>query len=330
MALAVVIGTAMTFMYTYIMGKFPGLGMPEILDKFLPKMVVKPIMVFMAAMWIIGPSIALVSYAVLINRFINPDTSPVMVLILLSGVCIYAATRSTLTLAFLVEMGMLINFPIILFILLKAVRSDAINWDAIRTVANYWTQMPNLQSVGAASYIFTGYVSFAIYNRLMPPNIRIRHRWIIPISGSAILLLTFFVPIGFHGTEAVENYLYVWSVTADSLMMNYGFIERVIFMFLIMYLNLTLIYTASGWHQAIEFLKALSNSYKPSVDDVPMKRNGFIYSTVIALLTVIYLYYVNEKTTFAISGYWLSFRMFIEIGTVVTMFIFARKGTNSS
>ncbi|MFC4102774.1 hypothetical protein [Paenibacillus xanthanilyticus] len=330
MAISVVVGTGLCLMFTSIMCKYPGQGLPEILNQFLPRSVTLPFMIFMAVMWIIGPSIAVVSYAVLINRFINPDTSPILVLVLLCVVCLYAATRPTMTIIFLIEMGLVLNLPLILFILFKAVRNDAINWDAIHTVANYWTQMPKWNAIGAATYIFTGYVNLAVYNRAMPPNVRIRHRWTIPLVGLLVLAMTFFVPIGFHGTETVDEYLYVWSLTADSMIMSYGFIERVIFVFLIMYLNLTLIYTASGWHQAIEFLKGLAKDYKPDIDGVPMKKAGVLIGTAIVVATVLYLYLFNEKITFQLSEYWLGFRLIVEIATVGFLFMLVRKGKTRS
>ena len=47
-------------------------------------------------------------------------------------------------------------------------------------------------------------------------------------------MIPFFVPIGFHGTVGVEDYVYLWSMTADSMMTEYGFINRVLFVFLLL------------------------------------------------------------------------------------------------
>lgn len=319
MGVAVLIGSTLAIMFTYVMKAFPGKGLPEILGEFFPKIITIPFLLFMAGMWLTASSIALVCYAVLINRFFNPDTSPIIVLVFLVVICIYTSSRSSLTVIFIIEMGLLINAPLLLLILLKAARSTFIDWDAIRTVANYWHKPPKLQPVSAATYIFTGYINYAIYNRLNPPNFRIRYRWIIPAFGILILLMTFFVPIGFHGTETVDNYLYIWSVTSDSMLMEYGFIERVIFFFLILYLNLTLIYTTSGWHQAMELVKSCLPKSNPQIDTSKTPKANWIITSTFALLTLVYNYLFNEKDHYDITNYWLTIRMFVEIASVLLL-----------
>ncbi len=71
---------------------------------------------------------------------------------------------------FIVEIGLIVNAPIIMFVMFKAVRSTQLNWDAIRVVANYVTEMPTLTSVAAATFIFTG---ISIYRYLIGSSRRI-------------------------------------------------------------------------------------------------------------------------------------------------------------
>ncbi|GGD73973.1 GerAB/ArcD/ProY family transporter [Paenibacillus nasutitermitis] len=330
MIIAPFIGTGLAFLFIRVMHKFPGKGLPEILEQFFSKMVAVPILLFNAAIWLIASIIAVVSYAVLINRFFNPDTSPLIVLVLLCLVCAYAATRSSLSMIFLIEMGLLINMPLIVLLLVKAIRSNAISWDAVRTVAHYWSQPPKLQPLGAATFLFTGYMHYAIFNRVNPPNFRLKYRWLIPVSCTLIMLITFFVPIGFNGTETVDDYLYLWSVTSDSMLMSYGFIERVLFVFLILYLNLTLIYTASGWHQAMEFIKSCLPHNKINIDPEKTPLANWIIVSTFIIMTIATYYLVNEKQVSMISSAWLSVRMFTEVGVVGILFILALRRKKSS
>lgn len=330
MAVAVVIGSTLALMFTKVMKAFPGKGLPEILQQFFPKIITIPFLLFVALMWLVASSIALIGYAVLINRFLNPDTSPLIVLGFLVLIITYSSSRSSLTVIFIIEMGLLINTPLLLFILLKAARSTAVDWDAIRTIANYWNKPPKLQPVSAASYIFTGYINYAIFNRLNPPNFRLRYRWVIPVFGTFILLLSFFVPIGFHGTESVDNYLYIWSVTADSMLMEYGFIERVIFLFLILYLNLTLLYTTIGWHQAMELVKSCLPHSNPQIDTRKTPKVNWIITSIFALFTLVYAYLFNEKDHLNITTYWLTIRMFTEAASVLFLFVLVLRRKSST
>jgi hypothetical protein len=286
-------------------------------------------MLFYAFMWWFATSMVVVAYAILINRFFNPDANSIIILLVLVLACGYAATRSSLTVMLVIEIGLIINAPVIMFVLFKAVRSPQLNWDSIRVIANYVTEMPALTTVAAATFIFSGYQNMSLFNRLLPPNFRFKHRWMYPVFGTLILLITFFVPIGFHGTETVSHYIYIWAETADSLIMQYGFVERVLFLFLIIFLNLTLVYTMSGWHQAMEFIKSCFPGMKPEIDSPQAPIANYVIVAFFALITIIYLAFTNEKHNLLITAYWLNIRMFVEIITVIWIFILSRRRSRS-
>lgn len=264
-----IISAVFIYMFTSALKRFPGKGIPEILSMFMPKWIVSPIMLFYAVMWWFSTTSVVVAYAVLINRFFNPDSKTTIILLFLTLAAAYGASRSTLTVMLILEISIIINTPIILFILFKMVQNPQLNMDAIRIIASYVNEMPTITTISAATFIFTGYINLSLFNRLMPPNFRIKHRWMYPLLGFFILLITFFIPIGFHGTEGVDNYIYLWTVTADSITMQYGFIERVLFLFLIVFLNLTLVYTMIGLHVAMDFVKSVLPKYKPDLDTPP-------------------------------------------------------------
>ncbi|MGO4185706.1 GerAB/ArcD/ProY family transporter [Paenibacillus sp. MCAF9] len=325
----IVIGTILVYMYTSAMARYPGKGLPEILKLHSPQWLVTISMLFFSIMWWFATTIVVVAYAILINRFFNPDADANVILAMLVIACGYAATRSTLSVMFIIEIGMIVNAPIIIFILFKAVRSNQLNWDAIHVVANYITEMPTLTCIAASTFIFTGYINLSLFNRLFPPNFRFKFRLIYPIAGAVILLITFFVPIGFHGTEGVNQYIYIWSQTADSLLMQYGFIERVLFLFLIVFLNLTLVYTMSGWHQAMEFVKSCFPSYKPEFDSLKTPMSNYVIIGIFALLSILYLMLTNEKMNMLITTYWLIVRFFVEILIVVWVFALSKRRSKS-
>ncbi|WP_168122807.1 GerAB/ArcD/ProY family transporter [Paenibacillus sp. HB172176] len=320
------IGTALIYMYTSAMQRFPGKGLPEILKEFCPKWIVAGLMMFYAVMWWFSAAIVIVAYAILINRFFNPDANITTILVMLLVVCAYAASRSTLTVMFSIEISLVLNAPLVLFMLFKMFSSRRLNFDAMHIVANYAKVMPTIASLAAATFIFTGYINLSLYNRLFPPQFVFKLRWVYPVIGFMILLSSFFVPIGFHGTAAVDRYIYIWPITADSLMMHYGFIERVLFLFLIIFLNMSLTYTMSGWHQAMEFVKSsIMPQKKPVVDSRETPLSNYIIIVVFALATLLYDHWINEKLNLIITQYWLILRMFTEILTVLAIFIYSRR-----
>ncbi|WP_127529799.1 GerAB/ArcD/ProY family transporter [Paenibacillus kobensis] len=314
---AAVIGPLFGIVFIRTITKYPGKGVPEILNENYPRWVTVPAFLFFALMWFSAASITVDAYAVLINRFFNPDANVLVILGVMCVICLYAATRSTLSMLFIMEIMLLLNVPLIVMLLVKAGGSDQMNWDAIRTASNYVQSMPKLAPLAAATFIFTGYLNLSIYNRVLPPNYKFKRGYLLPVFGIGVLATTYFIPIGLHGIDGVSSYLYVWSATSDSLAMEYGFIERVLFVFLILYLNLTLIYTASGWHQAMEMIKSCFPKYKPSIDEHPVPRSNYVIVSVFAVITVAALYLLNEKHLTEFTSYWLIIRMFSEYGLVI-------------
>ncbi len=308
MLLAIPFGTMLVLVFSSSMTKFPGKAVPEILYERYPRWFVTPVMWVLASIYLLGSIIVLVAFSVVINRFYNPDTSSTIVLYLLIAACIYCATRTTLSLLFILEMLIIINAPLVVFVLGKALFTSDLDWDAMHTVANYVTVKPNLDSFAAATYIFSGYLNLSILNRALPPNFRLKHRWIIPLVGTLAMFTSVFIPIGFHGTEGVDEYLFIWSITADSMKMEFGFIERVLFLYLILYLNLTLLFTTFGWHKAMEFLKSTSKSYKPELDADKTPILNWVICGSFGLLTIIYSIVVDEKQNYNIAGKWLVIR----------------------
>lgn len=326
---AVVIGSTLAYTYTSALSYFPGMGLPEILRKYTPKWFVSMNLIFFAMMWFIASMIVICAYAILINRFFNPDANSIIILILLIIGCGYAASRSTLSVLLILEISLLGNVPLIFFVLFKAVRSPQLNFDAMHTVANYFSVMPNLTSIAAASSIFTGYINMSLFNRLIPRNHRQRYMWIVPVMGLIILLVTFFVPIGLHGTEGVNQYVYVWTTTADSLIMQYGFIERVVFVFLLVYLNLSLVYTMAGWHQAMEFIKGCFPKRKIDLDNEETPLINYIICSAFICVSILYLIFTNERFDFMFTYTWMVVRFFTEFFIVALIFILSRKERRS-
>ncbi|MFD1957625.1 GerAB/ArcD/ProY family transporter [Paenibacillus thailandensis] len=320
-------GSLLAFLFLNAIQRFPGKGLPEILETVHNKPVSRFFSFIFGLHWFCAALLPLVDYAYVLNRFLNPDATPIAILILLALVCTYAASRSLLTVALLMELGLILNAPIAIFIMAKALTSDTFNWDAVRTVANYVTVAPNYAAIAAASYTFIGYMHMCIFNRLFPPNFRYRfYIWLIPMIGFAFLLVSFFVPIAFHGTETVAAYMYVWTVTADSMVMSYGFIERVLFLFLFVFLNLSLIHSMSVWHQSMEFFKSAFWKKKPQVDSPETPVANYVICGVFLAITIVFMILTDERDTFILTLQWVKFRFVLEIVLVLWIFVISRKG----
>jgi hypothetical protein len=327
MAIAVVLGTLLSYLTISLFLRFPGMGYAEIIKSYFPHGVAVVILIGAALIWFLAGMLIIYSYSSTIQQFFNPDMNPYLFLLLMTMTGVWAASRCTRSVQFAQEILMIMCAPLILMILFKAIFSPYLDWDAIRVTAGYIRTPPSFVSLCAATFVFAGYNTLGIFNRLLTADSKIRFRWIIPLFCTFFLLVSFFIPIGFHGTVGVGKYLYLWSVTADSMIMEYGFVYRVLYVFLLLYTALSLMFAMNTWHTAMEFLKACHPKHKPRTEEYPTPAANWWITLSFAGLTIVYALWTNEQRNQSVNQNWLIVRMFVDISTFVLLgwFVFRRK-----
>jgi hypothetical protein len=250
-------GGAMMIVFVLLFSRFPRQGLPEILNTAFPSWLGKPFMLLQTALWFIGGFVMLLYISEVTKRFINPDFAPVEALALFLTVVVLFANMPSDRILYLVEIILILAAPFLIFVIGKAVFSDSLMVDSMREVATHAFEMPSILSFNSSVYIFSGFMALCIFNRVIAPDVR---RWWVFAAmtavGALMLLITFFLPIGFHGADGVLAWTYPWFSTADSLRLKYGFIERLLFFFLLMNVMISVVAIIMYWHTALEFFKA--------------------------------------------------------------------------
>lgn len=320
------IGSLLAYLFSAAIRKFPGKGLPEIFQESLPTWIWKPVLLYFVLFWF-SLGVAIVNtISIIIARFFNPEIKITFLVLFYVLICVWAASRPTRTLLFGQEIAMILTLPVLFFMLAKAYGSRLLDWDAIRTVANYVGRPPSMTALSSTSIILMGYLNFCIFNRNFKQEEEFRYRWILPIMSYLTLATTFFIPIGFHGTVGVGEYLHVWVSTADSLRMKYGFFERVVYLFVLVYILLSFVFVSVIWHVGAEAFKGCLSSKKPNLDRVETPVLSWCLCGIFGLLTVVYQLLVKEKMETIIAGYLEIIRFLSEIGLVgLLCFVAARK-----
>ncbi|GAA4837383.1 hypothetical protein GCM10023310_13620 [Paenibacillus vulneris] len=317
--IAIVCGTVVSIVTTSCFLRFPGMGLPEILHQYLPPAVAIPLIVLAGLTWITGGVLVIYNFTRTMGMFFNPEMNEFSFLLLIVAACIFAGSRSSRSVQFSLEMLLLLVAPICVFILYKSVTDDQLSWDAMRVVAGYVDRAPTFESIAAASFLFSGYLNIQLFNRLNTKPIKFKYRWIIPVLGTGFAFSSFFIPIGFHGTMAAEQYIFVWSVTADSMIMKYGFIQRVLFIFLVIFTILSLMFVMNTFHCAMEFFKGCSPRHKPKAEEMPVPLSNWILCTVFGGLSFVYSLWANEQRNQWATGWWLIARFCVEVFAMFVM-----------
>jgi hypothetical protein len=325
MLIAMIIGTILSLSTMACFEKFPGWGFPELCDRYTPKWFSQTQILFSAiCIWLPGGMIAIYVYSETVRMFFYPDMNPYLNLLLMVGAATWSCSRSTRSVQFIHEIMVILCSPLIILFLIKAVSNENLNWDAIRYVVGYIDKPPAFVTIAASTFVFSGYISLIIFNRLHTDGFRFRIRWIVPVFGILFLTITFIVPIGFHGTVGVEDYVFLWSMTADSMVMEFGFINRVLFFFLLLFTGLTLLFVMNTWHITIMLFRYAINR-TVVVEEDPVAKTNVWLALGIGALSFIFMRFANLERSLLISEFWLVTRFFVEIYFLFLMLYFVRR-----
>jgi hypothetical protein len=268
-----------------VMMAFPNMGLPEIMSLVLPPPVKSAVLLLLLPLWYFAGAITLLSFVDVTLRFISPDVPAYLLMIgFLLIVCTSCRLNSTAIL-FGLEWVIVLNAPLIALFLLKTLTEYTFRWDAVWRFSNFVWDVPTYSALSAASYIFTGYSNIIIFNRVIH-RFNVKLWWAVPVFGCGILLTTFFIPIGYLGVMGVGTHVYPWFSTADSIQVTKFVIERVLFVFYLIYITMALVSTTVHWHVGLELAKA---AFRFGTGTGTGKRSGIISWIIVGLFSIVTL-----------------------------------------
>ncbi|WP_205651011.1 hypothetical protein [Ectobacillus funiculus] len=169
----------------------------------------------------------------------------------------FGILMSSKSVLYTVEAILVFNIPLVLLIMIKVYTSEGMEWDYVKESVMYIYHTPSYSAFSTALFLFMGSVNLIIFNRVFPKKQRIT--WLqvglifLVVAGSAAT--TYFAPAGYHGFEHVDTLVHPWTATSDSIRLKFGFIERVLFIFLTLYLAVAFLNIVIHWHVMMEVLK---------------------------------------------------------------------------
>lgn len=318
MLIAIPISLTLTFLYSRAFGRFPEKSLTDI-PKGSKVWIKNLYLGIIQILWFSAGLITIIGFIDILSRFVNPDMPRLLILIVYLAVIFLIIQLPSEKVMYFLEIVLFLCVPLIAFIIIKAVTSQFLIWDSILEAGTYIFVKPSLKAIASATYVFTGYTNLIIFNRVIKEKIKMRNYLMILFMGTVNLMTTFFIPIGIHGSDGAQELLYPWISTADSLRLPYGPIERVIFIFLMLYMVVSLLSISIHWHISLELVKGIFKEKK-----FPKNFNWLILSiyTAVAVISVIYL---NTFVLNKLTVYWLMIRFFCEILVVLLFCFWARR-----
>lgn len=222
-------------------------------------MVFDSFITFLSIVWFYVGLSTLIIYTFIINRFLLPEMSIYTIVLTFVLVITYGIFMTTKSIFYMSEIIFLIVIPFIIFVQIKAYFSPSINYDYIRIAIMQVNQMPNYRSFSAATFIAMGAANLIIFNRFFTKLQKPTRKGmaLLTLFFTYILLTTYFLPMGFGGFDALNNALYPWITTSDSIRMKFGLIERVVFIFIGAFLALSVVTITMQWHISMQLLSSV-------------------------------------------------------------------------
>ncbi|GAA0502292.1 hypothetical protein GCM10008986_32370 [Salinibacillus aidingensis] len=322
--IAIIITLIYCLVYTNSMLKFPGQGQPEIIKKYTPKWFASGYLFFIGILYFLGTWFVLLSFIDITKRFINPEMPALYISVLfLSIICLGALMKTEKTL-YALEIIMIISLPLITGIFLKAFLNEHISWDAIRIVFTHTIEPPSNTSIGAGAYSLVGFYFISIYNRVLKNRVEGMGVWrivLIGIAGTINIFTSLLVPIGMNGIDGAENYIYPWFSTADALRMEFGFIERVLYIFLLLYIGISMISATITCHIAMEHVR----SVLPEIKWKEVKIVPVMMAILFSLATILGYFFLSQVQVYELAKMFFSLLLFAGAFSCAVLFYAVRR-----
>ncbi|MEK5068393.1 GerAB/ArcD/ProY family transporter [Sporosarcina sp. FSL K6-1508] len=254
MVLAVIAGMVIIYTTTYFFNQFPGKDLPELMKEYTSKWLTYPILLYFALSWFVAGLITFIAYVFLLITFLTPEMSIYVIAFSLAIIVSIGILIKTESVLYSAEIVLMLSSPLFIFLMFKSYSNDKLDWDFVKVSIMHVNEFPSYDAFTASLYFFMGVVNLIIFNSVFTKKQKIgaKHLITIGFSGAFILFTTYFIPIGISGFDGIENLLYPWISTSDSLRMKYGIIERVVFIFLLFFLAVSIISILIHWHVSLK------------------------------------------------------------------------------
>ncbi|WP_338449238.1 GerAB/ArcD/ProY family transporter [Niallia oryzisoli] len=247
----------------YVIGRFfqgfPGKGLPELMDAYIPTFFKIVLLLGVGIVWYAAGLLSVITYSFLIKRFLSPNANLIYIVSLILLFIYYGALMKSKNVLYVLEMIFIFTVPLIFLILIKGFTNEHFEMDFVKESIMHIQNYPSYHAICAAAFVFWGPANLIIFNRVMikKQSMTWKSLCILGLFGTSVLFACYFGPIGLLGFENVGLTTYPGMTTADTLYFRYWIIERVIFVLLMFFLAITFGSLLTHWHVAIELFKSV-------------------------------------------------------------------------
>ncbi|MHC8515606.1 GerAB/ArcD/ProY family transporter [Sporosarcina sp. ITBMC105] len=324
MGLAAISGVIITFITVKCFNNFPGQDLIELLKTRTPKWFSVPVLLYFALNWFIAGLITLVTFTFILIRFLSPETSIFMYVLSFLVIISYGVLAKTKSVLYMTELTVVLFSPFVFLLIVKSYVNDVFNMDFVKVALMHANEWPSYSAYTASTYLYIGIVNLVVFNRYLTEKIRFGAKQIIIIGvvGAFVLLTTYFVPIGIAGFDEIDRLIYPWISTSDSIRMRFGIVERLLFIFLLIFLAIAVLSIVIHWHVAVKFFYTVFTFKKLKWKDKPLSP---VLILILFWSVGIYMVsYLTEHQLFIFTSYFFNLLPLFFTVLIIVFFVIKR------
>ncbi|MCP8615392.1 GerAB/ArcD/ProY family transporter [Salirhabdus salicampi] len=319
------LGMAILYFYSELWDKFPGKTYAELLYKFTPKWFASSFTFITACIWFTSGFMFLLGFTFIARRFITPETSLTMIMLLFLLPLLFGCMMDSKRILYATEMILILVVPLMIIIFVRAYTSENLDWNSMKLPITYVAAMPSYFAIAAAGYSYDGVLNLAHFNKVFTKKRKIKKIMYtsIAILGIMNLVTASFIPIGINGIDGVGSINHPWILTSDSFRIEFGFFERIFFLFLLLFMAVAILVILHHWHVSYRFFAFILHFPKLKI------RNKEIvpYLIILSFLTIslIGIHSIDEDMIFILAKWWfVCVQPLVTLHTIVLYYMYRR------
>ncbi|MFJ7666605.1 GerAB/ArcD/ProY family transporter [Lysinibacillus sp. NPDC097195] len=303
MVLAVIAGVLLTITVINLFRYFPNMTFPEILKKSTSKWFYYPVLFYFAISWYGAGLITLTTYVLLFNTFLSYETSITVTTLAFLFIISFGLLMKEKSILYITELVLIIFLPVIFFLIVKIYTDPKLEWDFVKVAMTYMNTLPGYNTFSASTYVFIGAVNIIIFNKYMKIKKKAGLKQIAILSaiGLFTLFTTYFIPIGFNGFEQIGDLTFPWVTTSDSVRMKYSIIERLTFLFVIVFIGVAFISLLIHWYVSLKLFESIFQFHQ--LKQKAKNITSYCLVVLFGLIAIIVTRQINEFELVKLSMY---------------------------
>jgi hypothetical protein len=314
LGLSTLIGTFLIILFQTQIKKFPGQNIAQIMDRLFPKWFQKTFLFLNFTLQIFAGMLFLISNTQIVTLFLTPNSIIVFYIFLL--LIVFVIMNQTYSILYMLEIIVLLATPLYLFIMLRFFTDDLVMVDSIKQSWIYLMHFPKMNSVASGLFVFTGFTNFLIYGEHILP---ISKKKLLIVLGIIcfVLFSSYFVPIGYFGLNGVGKESYVWATTVDSMRFDYFFLERMVSIFILVQIGVTLMYIIVSYHSSLQYLQLMTKNVGG--------RSKWVGIFVVVISALITQHFTDEFRLLKLFNYFFIFRIILDLFLMLILLFASKK-----